>query len=62
MQAQCSAACLLVVVARHVLFHALARRLVLAGGASDHTAAHPTLQQQCASSQALPILWSKSDK
>jgi hypothetical protein len=40
-----SAACLLVVVARHVLLHALPHRLVLAGGAADHSATHPTLQQ-----------------
>ena len=39
-----SGACLLVVVAGHVLLHALPHCLVLAGGAADHSAAHPTLQ------------------
>ena len=40
-----SAACLLVVVARHVLLHTLSHRLVLAGSAADHSTAHPTLRQ-----------------
>ena len=40
-----STAHLLVVAAGHVLLHTLPHGLVLAGGAADHPAAHPTLQQ-----------------
>ena len=57
-QDTCFTAHLLVVVTGHVLLHTLPHRLVLAGGAADHAAAHPTLQQRMQNLSAL-LLWAE---